>query len=319
MAIAILAGREQAEQDQFKWFSTSWRDNLLAFNPDLDIRLWPDIGNPAEIDFVMAWKPPLGTLNLFTHAKAIQSLAAGVDHILVDSAIPTDIPVLRITDPYMANDIVQYVCAYVLQHVKMVEHWADKQKQKKWGNDGPPFNLSYKTIGIMGMGYLGKKAAHVLHALGLNVSGWSQSHKNFSGITHFTGDSEMKDFLSQTDILICMLPLTENTKNILNHKTFSQLRQGAYLINLGRGAHLVEEDLVAALDTGQLSGACLDVFRQEPLPVDHPFWVHTKINVTPHIASVTNANTAAPQVYENYLRAMSNRELLNVVDLKKGY
>jgi|SRR5579885_970328 glyoxylate/hydroxypyruvate reductase A len=318
MAIAILAGRDTTEQKQLEWFSTAWRDALLAQNADLDIRVWPNIGNPADIDFLLVWQHPLGILKTFSQAKAIQSLGAGVDHIFIDPDIHPAIPIVRITDPYMANDIVQYVIAYILQHIKLVEHWTEKQHQKIWAKE-PPFNLSSKTTGIMGIGYLGSKAAHLLSELGLSVCGWSQSPKNIPGISHFTGESEFNDFLSRSDILVCMLPLTAQTENILNKRTFSQLPRGAYLINIGRGKHLVDEDLIPALDSGQLCGAVLDVFRQEPLPAEHPFWLHPKIHVTPHIASVTNPGTAAPQVYENYLRAISGQELLNQINIKKGY
>jgi glyoxylate/hydroxypyruvate reductase A len=318
MAIAILTGRDESEQKQHEWFSQSWRDALLALNPDLDIRIWPDIGNPADIEFLLVWKHPIGVLGQFKQAKAIQSLGAGVDHIFVDPNISTGIPIARIIDSYMASDIVQYVTAYALQHIKLVKRWAEKQQQQKW-NKEPPFNLSEKMIGIMGMGFLGSKAAHVLSELDLNVSGWSQSEKNIPGIKHFTGDAEFSDFLSQSDMLICMLPLTDKTENILNSKTLSQLPKDAYLINVGRGSHLVEEDLLTALDSNHLSGACLDVFRQEPLPVEHPFWSHPKIQVTPHIASVTNPYTAAPQVYENYSRMLSGQALLRQIDAKKGY
>jgi len=318
MAIAILAGRDSIEQKQHEWFSKSWREELLALNPHLDIRIWPDVGNPADIEFLLVWKHPIGSLNQFSNVKAIQSLGAGVDHIFVDPDINTEVPIARIIDPYMASDIVQYVTAYALQHIKLIKRWSEKQQQKLW-NKEPPFNLSEKMIGIMGMGFLGSKAAHVLTALGLKVSGWSQSEKNISDVKHYTGDAEFSDFLSQSDMLICMLPLTDKTENILNIKTLSQLPEDAYLINVGRGSHLVEEDLLTVLDSGHLSGACLDVFRQEPLPVEHPFWSHPKIQVTPHIASVTNAATAAPQVYENYSRMMSGQALLRQVDTKKGY
>lgn len=319
MAIAILAGRDATEQKQYEWFCATWRDVLLAQDATLDIRIWPNVGNVAEIDFLLVWRHPIGTLKQFTNAKAVQSLGAGVDHIFVDSELNRNTPIARIADPFMAGDIVQYVVAYTLQHIKLVKLWEMNQQKKFWANREPPFTLSHKTIGIMGIGYLGKKAALILHDMGLNVIGWSQSAKEMPGITHYTGDAEFHDFLSKSDLLICMLPLTDKTENILNKNTFAKLPRDAFVINIGRGKHVVDEDLIAALDDGHLSGACLDVFREEPLPPNHPFWSHAKIIVTPHIASVTNPMTAAPQVYENYQRAMSNKALLNKVDIEKGY
>jgi glyoxylate/hydroxypyruvate reductase A len=171
----------------------------------------------------------------------------------------------------------------------------------------------------MGLGHLGGKTATMLQQLGLQVNGWSQSPKHFQGIRHFQGEAQFTDFLSNTDILICMLPLTPQTTHILNRHTFQHLRHGAYLINVGRGQHLVEQDLLDALASGQLSGACLDVFQHEPLPPDHPFWTHQQIKVTPHIASVTNPETAVTQLYDNYLRAISGQPMHNLVDVAKGY
>lgn len=316
--MAILVGRNEDEQQSMQWFIDDWKNALLSFDEKLGIHVWPDIPNANEVDFVLVWNHPLGSLKKFSHAKAIYSLAAGVDHIFVDTELNHLIPIVRIVDPYMATDIVQYVTAYVLKYIKRIDHWAAKQRQKIWSKQ-PPFSFLDKTIGIMGLGHLGCKAATTLHHLGLKVNGWSQSYKDISGITQFVGDKQFNDFLTQTHILICMLPLTPQTKNILNKKTFSMLPKQAYLINVGRGQHLVEEDLLSALSSGQLSGACLDVFNQEPLPSQHPFWSHTQIHVTPHIASVTNAATAAKQLYENYLRVKNGQELLHQVNINKGY
>jgi glyoxylate/hydroxypyruvate reductase A len=193
-----------------------------------------------------------------------------------------------------------------------------RQREKVWSKQ-PPFNFADKTIGVMGVGYLGGKAVDVLHQMGLNVIGWSNSEKVIPGIKHYAGEKEFDAFLSQTGVLICMLPLTSATRNILNRETFSRLPDGAFLINVGRGDHIVEQDLLDALSSGKLSGAALDVFQQKPLPVGHAFWGHPSIRVTPHIASVTNPKTAAPQVLENYLNMRAGRELMNRVDLVKGY
>lgn len=318
MAIAILVGRDATETKNYDWFIRDWQRALLALDPNLDIQVWPDIQHSDEINFALVWQHPLGALKQFPNLKVIASLAAGVDHVLIDTDLSHHIPIVRVLDPYMANDIVQYVTACVLHYVKRMDHWKMKQQQKLWWKQ-PPFTLSDKTIGIMGLGFLGKKAAHTLHQLGLNVIGWSNSAKTLTDIKHFVGKAEFNHFLSRTNILVCMLPLTNETKNILNQDTFAHLPANTYLINVGRGEHLVEEDLLIALNAGQLSGASLDVFRQEPLPSDHAFWLHPNIRITPHIASVTNPSTAAPQILENYQRSLSGQALLNRIDLSKGY
>lgn len=318
MAILILVGRNPEENQAYQWFSLAWKKALLDLDPALEIRIWPEAGDQADIDLLLVWNHTPGLTTQFKNAKAIFSLAAGVDHIFIDTAINPDLPIVRIIDPYMASDIVQYVAAYILKYVKRLDHWAEKQRAKTWFKQ-PPFSFSDKTTGIMGLGHLGSKAARVLQQMGLTVNGWSQSHKQLPDIHQFVGNSQFHDFLARTDILVCMLPLTNKTENILNQDTFSHLRKGAYLINIGRGQHLVEDDLLSALADGQLSGACLDVFRQEPLPDNHPFWSHPSINITPHIASVTNPVTAAPQLYENYQRLMAGLPLFNRVDIQKGY
>lgn len=318
MAIAIIVGRETNPKKQDTWFENGWKDALLALDPSLDIRIWPEVGDFKEIDAAFVWCHPYGLLNEFPNLKLIASLAAGVDHIFADKHLPKQVPIVRVMDPYMANDITQYVLACVLQHVKRMEAWDSYQKEKRWMKR-PPFNFAEKTIGIMGLGFLGEKSARALLHIGLKVIGWRNSAKELDGIKTFFGKAQLKDFLAQSEILICMLPLTSETLNILNKETFSLLPKGSFLINLGRGEELVEEDLLQALDSGQLSGAFLDVFRQEPLPPEHPFWIHPKIHVTPHIASVTNAATAAPQVLDNYHRMMTGKPLMNKVDTEKGY
>jgi glyoxylate/hydroxypyruvate reductase A len=318
MAVAIIVGRDEAEQHRFRWFTSEWKRVWSELSPSLDIRIWPEIGNPDEIDFILSWKSPFGSLKQFQNAKCIASLGAGVDHLIADVELPRHIPIVRVVDPYMINDITQYVLATVLHYVKQMDRWAQNQKQSLWERKAP-FNFSDKTIGILGLGSLGKKSAEVLKNLGLNVIGWSNSPKHWQGIQTFARQDEFYDFLSQTDIAVCMLPLTPATQNILNQKTFSQLKKGAYLINLGRGEHIVDQDLITALDQEQLSGACLDVFYEEPLPIEHPFWKHSKIRVTPHIASITNPTTAGVQLYENYCRMMRGEMLLNQIDLSRGY
>lgn len=318
MAIAVLVGRDEKENKLSHWFIEAITQQLLALNPTTDIRIWPNMGNLDDIDLALVWRHSLGALKNLPQLKCIGSLAAGVDHVLVDADLPKNIPLIRVMDPYMAHDIVQYVLTYTLHYIKRVAHWGDCQKKNTWSRK-PPFNFSDKTIGIMGLGFLGKQAAQTLQSIGLNVIGWSHSHKNLPGIKDFAGADQFDDFLTQTDILVCLLPLTSQTENILNHATFSRLKYGACIINVGRGAHLVEDELISNLDSGQLEQAYLDVFHQEPLPTEHPFWTHPKIVVTPHIASVTNPKTAVPQLIETYSKLLAGEAVVNLVNLTKGY
>lgn len=318
MAIAILVGRDATERKSFaRWFS-ELKQVLLDLDSSLDIRIYPDLGDANEIECALVWRHPLGELNQFTHLKCIISLGAGVDHIMADPHLPPNVPIVRIVDPYMANEIVQYVVVTVLNYVKRMDKWIADQKKCLWDRK-PPFNYIDKTIGVMGLGFLGKKAARMLCDLGLKVIGWSQSPKKLAGVKDYVGQAQFHEFLSHAEILVCMLPLTKKTENILNKKTFSYLPKGAFLINLARGQHLIDNDLIEALDRDQLSGACLDVFRKEPLPADHPFWKHPKVRVTPHIASVTNPSTVAVQIYDNIKRALSGKTLLNQIDVTKQY
>lgn len=318
MAILLCVGRSETETRSYHWFINEWREILLSLDPTLDIRVWPDYGDVEEIDCVLAWHHVLGILQQFPNLKCILSCGAGVDHIFDDTQLPQNIPIARIVDPAMVIEIVQYVVVTVLNHIKIMDRWKKNQPEKLWDKK-PPFNYGHKTVGIMGLGLFGAKAAQALTALGVQVIGWSKSKKRLPHITDYIGDTEFNEFLSHSDILVCLLPLTNETENILNKDTFAKLPQNAYVINLARGRHVVDADLIAALDAGQLSGACLDVFRKEPLPTDHPFWTHPKIRVTPHIASVTNPKTAALQVLDNIRRALAGQALLNTVDVAKGY
>lgn len=318
MIIALLVGRDEKEAKLFHWFIEDVKRQLFKLNPTCDIRIGPSLDRTDEVEFALVWRPPFGILKKFPRLKCIGSLGAGVDHLMNDPDLPNTVPIIRVMDPYMANDIVQYVLTFVLHHVKRVDHWEACQKKNTWAKK-PPFHFGNKTIGIMGMGFLGKKTAEALHAIGLKSIGWSKSHKTISGITHFAGQEEFPSFLSQTDILVCLLPLTSQTENILNRETFSKLRPDACLINLGRGGHLVENDLLFSLDSQKLSQAYLDVFREEPLPPDHPFWTHPRIRVTPHIASVTHPETAVPQLMEVYAELLAGKKIANQVNYTKGY
>lgn len=318
MSIAILCGKDTEQAHHYQPYAKSFSTAITNADPMISVQTWPDITHPNDVEMALVWDYAAGELNKLHQLKCIVSLGAGVDHIMSDDSLPTNIPVVRIVDKYMVQDITQYVVATTLHYIKRFDHWDKCATQGEWAKQ-PPFKLDNIKVGIMGLGNLGGAAAKALSQLGITVSGWSRKKKNLSFIQSFSGKGELELFLSQTDILVCMLPLTPSTENILNHETFSQLPFGSYVINLGRGNHLVDNDLLGALETGQIAGATLDVFRQEPLPKNHPFWQHPNIRITPHIASVTNPKTAAKQIIENYHRLQLGKRLLHEVDIKAGY
>ncbi|MGD8883686.1 MAG: glyoxylate/hydroxypyruvate reductase A [Desulfobacterales bacterium] len=297
---------------------STWVKYFSMLDPDIDIRIWPEVGDADDIEFAFTWIHPQGEFKKYKNLKCIASLGAGVDHILRDPDLPAGVPVTRVVEPSMAQSMSEYAVLGVLNYCRHFDSYRTDQSQKNW-QPRIPLLAADMRIGIMGLGQLGKDAAKKLSYLGFPVSGWSQTPKDIEGVKCLAGDDALDDFLSQTRILICMLPLTPKTRGILNHKTFDKLPAGAYVINVARGQHLVEKDLLAALESGQLDGACLDVFEIEPLPEDHPFWGHPKIIVTPHISSLTYPRAVAPQIIENYRRTKTGESLLNVVNIKRGY
>lgn len=296
-----------------------WLDGIKAVDSDVEVQVWPDVLRPQDVSFALLWQHPHGQWDRFPRLKAIASLGAGIDHILQDPTIPAHLPVARIVDPNLVTSMTQYVVTAVLQHFRDVHVYREQQTNRLWQPVAPRDQADF-PIGIMGMGVLGSDAALALAALGFTVYGWSRHKKTHAGLAaSFAGSDQLPAFLEKSQMLVCLLPLTDATCGILHAGLFTQLPPGAYLINVARGAHLVETDLLAALDSGSLSGACLDVFNEEPLPDTHPFWDHPQITVTPHIASITNPKTAAVQVVENYHRANAGQPLLHAVDLKRQY
>jgi glyoxylate/hydroxypyruvate reductase A len=295
-----------------------WVRHLAAQDPDLDVRVWPEVGDPGDIGLVLCWKHPPGELKRFPNLKCIASLGFGVDHILRDPELPAGVPVTRLVESGMVAAMSEYVLAAVLHHTRQFDLYRGDQARRRWQMRIPQAPADTR-VGIMGLGNLGSDAALRLRRAGFAVSGWSRTPRQVEGVRSFSGQAALQEFLGQTDILVCLLPLTPATREILNRRTFAALPAGAYLINVARGEHLIEEDLLEAIEAGRLSGACLDVFRQEPLPEGHPFWGHPRVTVTPHIASLTPPRAVAPQIVENYRRARAGQPLLHVIDIQRGY
>jgi glyoxylate/hydroxypyruvate reductase A len=308
MALMFLSADDPAE---------AWREALLAAIPELDFRIWPEVGNPAEIDLALVWQPPPGELVRYRNLRAILSLGAGVDGLLAQPGLP-DVPIARMVDPSLTRTMAEYVLLAALRHHRQLDHFEREQRALRWSYAFPP-QAADRRVGIMGLGVLGGAAAESLVHHGFPVAAWSRTGKELAGVESFGGEQSLGAFLARTDILVCLLPLTRDTAGILNAATFAGLPSGAYLINVARGAHLVEADLIAALDSGQLAGATLDVFREEPLPANHPLWRHPKVLITPHIASYSLPATGAEGVVENIRRARAGQRLLHQVDRNRGY
>lgn len=292
-----------------------WIKEFKALDPELAIAVYPEIAKPEKVEYVFLWQHPEGILSDFPNLKLISSMGAGVDHILRDKSIPGHIPIVRIVDEKLTFSMTNYVVMAVLNHHRRTPRFQMNQTRKVWDMSRPELDV---TVGVMGVGALGKDVMDKLNFMGFPVVGFGFSEKTDFEYPYFTKD-KLGEFLKEVNVLVCLLPLTPDTENILNADLFSRCNPNTYLINVARGRHLVEEDLTAALESGQLSGAMLDVYREEPLPADHPFWENWKITMTPHIASVTNPEAAAPQVIENIRRIRENKELLNVVNRSKGY
>ncbi|MBL4907914.1 MAG: glyoxylate/hydroxypyruvate reductase A [Sneathiella sp.] len=295
-----------------------WRTQLNKHVPDLEIRFWPEIGNPDEIEFAMCFNMPHGELAKLKNLKAVFSLGAGVDHLFADPDFPRHIPFARVVDDELTSRMTEYVVQHVLNHHRYQHQYDAQQREKIWQENHAPAARERK-VGILGLGTLGQGAATTLKYLGFDVAGWSRSPKDIDGVTNFHGGDQLDAFLARTEILICLLPLTAETRDIMNAELFSKLPEGAAIINPGRGPHLVEEDLITALDSGHLSAATLDVFRTEPMPQDNPLWSHPKVRITPHVASIANPDRVAALIAKNIIRARKGEPLVNQVDTTKGY
>ena len=297
--------------------ANDWIKEIRKQAPDIELYVWPKIPHPEKVEFIATWGYEDIDYDVFPNLKCISSLAAGIDHIKLHK-IPQKITVARIVDPAMRIQMSEYVTLAILNYRRHLIEYKYQQRKKIWDKI-PEIDMADLTVGIMGVGSLGMDAALKLKMLGYPVIGWSRSLKPDAEIMVFSGKNGLKDFLARSNILICFLPVTKETKNILNHKILSQLPKGAYLVNVARGALLVDEDLISLLDDNHLSGACLDVFRREPLSPEHLFWQHPKIIVTPHMSSNPILKTAIQQIITNYYRVQSKEKLLNEVDKNKGY
>ena len=303
-----------------------WRKALIPALPEIDFthdfHVWPNCINSLEdlgkIDIALVWQPKPGSLKHFPNLKAVINLGAGVDTILADKAYPENVPLVRLIDPALTRHMTEFVVHRVLHFHRKFHVYEQMQRSHNW-RELKQDDTTQKRVGIMGLGTLGVDAARRLATFGFKIAGWSRTKKNIDGVQSFFGQDSLEEFLTRTDILICLLPLTAETHSILNTETLSLLPKGAYVINSGRGLQINQHDLLVALDNGHIAGAALDVFCKEPLPTNSLIWDHPKIIVTPHIASLTSARSAAENIAENIRRIRRGEAPDNLVDFGSGY
>jgi len=269
----------------------------------------------APIDVALVATPPPGTLETLKDVKLIQSLWMGVEKLLADPALPKGVPLARLVDPGMVAAMSETVLAHVLDWHRHHYAYRAQQHERRWHRHRQ-YLAADRTVGLLGLGELGSDAARKLLALGFNVAGWSRSRKDLGRLLWF---DDLGAMLEASDVAVCLLPLTPQTRDILNATTLRKIRAGGCVINLARGGHLVASELIAALDSGHLAHAYLDVFEPEPMPADQALWRHPKVTITPHAAALTDSRTALPKIVENIERLRNGRPLLNVVDLEVGY
>jgi glyoxylate/hydroxypyruvate reductase len=294
-----------------------WLPELQRQLPDREVRVWPDIGDPDDIDYALIWRPPAGVLKRLPNLKVMLSLGAGVDGVLNDPELP-DLPLVRMVEPGLTEGMTEFVVLQVLHWHRQMEAYRVQQRDRVW-RQLPQKLARERRVGFLGLGVLGADAARVLKELRFDVAGWSRSTRDLAGITCFHGASGLSAFLARTEILVCLLPLTDETAAILNWETLAALPKGACVVNVARGGHVDEAEMLAALDSGHIAGASLDVFTEEPLPPDHPFWTHEKVIVTPHVAAVTHARTSVVHIAEQIRRFEAGLPLENLVDRRRGY
>lgn len=295
-----------------------WIPELERQLPHHDIRQWPDIGDPSEIDYALMWKPEPGIMASLPNLKVIFSIGAGIDHLVKDPDMPRHLPLVRMVEEGLTAGMTEYVVMQTLYHHRRMLDYREQQAEQRW--EPLPLTPCWdRKVGILGLGVLGRDSAEKLAMLGLDVAGWSRTEKQIEGVTCFHGEEGLDEIVRRSEILVCLLPLTEQTRGILNADLFNRMPRGGMVINAARGEHLVDQDLLDALDSGQIDSATLDVFHEEPLPANHPFWSHRRIILTPHMASITVPRTAVASLVENVQRFEAGQPMKNVVDLDRGY
>ena len=292
-----------------------WLAGLHAALPQAEVAVWQPGATPA--DYAVVWQPPQQFFDEQPQLKGIFNIGAGVDALL-NLRLPPQAVVVRLEDAGMAVQMAEYVCQAVIRHFRDLEAYATDTRAGHWTYYKPRQRSDF-PVGVMGLGVLGARVAQALAHFEFPVNGWSRTPKVLDGVCGFNGASQLDEFLASSRVLVNLLPLTPDTSNILNHERLSRLQPGGYVINVARGAHLVDEDLLALLDSGHLAGATLDVFRTEPLPQAHPFWLHPKITITPHTSARTLRETSIAQIAGKLMALQRGELVAGLVDVGRGY
>lgn len=297
--------------------ATVWADGLKRRVPGLEFRLWPDAGNKDDIDIVLIDKgAKAGFFDTMTKLRAVIYLGAGVDGIDL-SSFPQKVPLIRLATREQTSEVVQYIVLRVLCQQRHVADYMMQQAQKSWCPIAPKKTPETRIV-VLGAGRIGGWSAKLFAELGFDTAVWSRHSKTLPGIESYAGPSQLADAVANRDYVVSALPLTNETRGILNAVAFGTMKRGAYLVSVGRGAHVIEADLLRALDDGQLSGACLDVFEREPLEGSSPLWTHPKVTITPHVASFW-VDSGIDQAADLCGQVAREEALSNRIDLKRGY
>ena len=296
-----------------------WSASLKSALPELNIRVYPDDGNVNEVEFAVVWKHPHGILKKYPNLKAILSLGAGVDHIISDPDLPEGLPIIRLVDKKLTHEMCLHSLHWVLHFHSDQYLYRVQQSNREWIQQSS-VQTEDRTIGIMGLGNIGRSIGELLVTQGFNVIGWGAKNKSsLKDIKYYYGEEQLGDFLSKTDILINVLPLTSNTTNILTKNKLEFLPKGSFIINIGRGGIINEDDLLSFLDDGHITAAALDVFAEEPLPENNSLWSHPSVYITPHIAGQSNPNSAAKTIAENIHRIQKGELPYPIYSNSNGY
>ena len=293
-----------------------WVEGLRAALPDAQIEVWTP-GQSRKADYAVVWSPPQQFIDEQPGLKALFNIGAGVD-ALMKLCIPHAMRVVRLDDAGMAVQMAEYVCQAVVRHFRELDVVEAETRQGQWTFRKPRLRGEF-PVGILGLGVLGARVAQALQSFDFTVNGWSRSPKQLDGVRCFAGADQLGSFLAASRFLVCLLPLTPDTQGLINRSTLSQLMPGGYVINVARGGHVVDEDLLALLDDGRLAGATLDVFRTEPLPAEHAFWKHPKITVTPHTSARTLREESIAQIAGKILALEAGKPIAGVVNPQRGY
>ena len=293
--------------------AATWLAALRACGPEFTFVPWPEVRDPEAIEAAVVWRPAATMLQQLPSLRVICAMGAGVDYLFGPGITAPNAPVVRLVDPVMSERMASYVLAAVLYHQRQLARYREQQRERVWRQMMHPDTADVR-IGIMGLGPMGRASAELLARVGFDVASWSRRPRSIAGVRCFAGADEFGEFLGRSDFLVCLLPLTPATRGVLRRATFDALPDGAVVINAARGDHLIEADLIAALDAGRLAGAVLDVFSVEPLPEDHPLWGHPKVLVTPHVASLSNPATGAAQIVATLRAVRAGERPAQVVD-----